>query len=185
MSSGRLRIIGGCWRGRRLAFPAVAGLRPTPDRVRETLFNWLAATLPGARCLDLYAGSGALGLEALSRGAAAVTFVEKTGVAARALARHLQELGAEEAGRVVRADVLAFLRRPAEPYDIVFLDPPYGRGLVAPTCAALEEGGWLAPGAWIYLERREDDPEPAVPDTWHPHRQTRAGQVRAHLYRRP
>ncbi len=185
MSSGRLRIIGGRWRGRRLAFPAVAGLRPTPDRVRETLFNWLVAILPGARCLDLYAGSGALGLEALSRGAAAVTFVEKVGVAARALACHLQTLEAEGAGRVVRADVLAFLRRPAEPCDIVFLDPPYGRGLVTPTCAALEAGPWLVPGAWIYLERREDDPDPEVPDTWCLHRQTRAGQVCAHLYRRP
>jgi len=112
VSTGRLRIIGGRWRGRRLHFPAVAGLRPTPDRVRETLFNWLAAPLPGARCLDLYAGSGALGLEALSRGAAAVTFVEKTAVAARALVEHLRALGGEEAGRGGRGDGLALPRRP-------------------------------------------------------------------------
>ncbi len=184
MSRGRLRIIAGSWRGRRLTFPATPGLRPTPDRVRETLFNWLGAQVVGAHCLDLFAGSGALGLEALSRGAAQVCFVERAGAVARALSDNLARLGAADRARVVRRDVSAHLRGPAQAMDLVFVDPPYGRGLLPSVCMALEAGGWLAPEAWIYLERREDEPEPELPPHWQPHRHTRAGQVLATLYRR-
>jgi 16S rRNA (guanine966-N2)-methyltransferase len=137
-----LRIIGGTWRGRRLRFPAGALIRPTPDRVRETLFNWLGARVPGARCLDLFAGSGALGLEALSRGAAHVTFVERDAGAVRELRARLAEWGARDA-LVERGDALAFLAQRAHPFDIVFLDPPFASGLLAVAAAA-----W-----WLFVAR--------------------------------
>lgn len=148
---GRIRIIGGEWRGRRLEFPSRPGLRPTPDRVRETLFNWLAPVLPGARCLDLFAGSGCLGLEALSRGAAEAWLVEVDPVLARALAGHVARLGAN--AHVVRDDARRFLKRQAsssERFDVVFVDPPY-REPIEPWLRLLEPV--LAPGARIYVER--------------------------------
>lgn len=120
----QLRIIGGTWRGRRFRFPPLPEIRPTPDRVRETLFNWLGSQVSGARCLDLFAGSGALGLEALSRGAAEVVFVERDRTAARELAARLAEWGAKGA-RVEQRDALQFLHGAARPFDIVFLDPPF------------------------------------------------------------
>ncbi len=175
---GTLRVIGGRWRGRRLAFAAVEGLRPTPDRVRETLFNWLAPLIEGARCLDLFAGSGALGIEALSRGAAAVRFVERDARACALLRDNLALLGAEGA-RVEAMDALAFLARPAEPFDVVFVDPPFALGLHAPACARLAEGGWLAPGARVYLESGPD--EIALPEGWQVLRDKTAGQVRYRL----
>ena len=148
---GRLRIIGGEWRGRRLEFPDRPTLRPTPDRVRETLFNWLAPVLPGARCLDLFAGTGCLGLEALSRGAAEAWFVEADPVLARVLAGHVERLGA--AGRVIRADARRFLKRQAASelrFDVAFLDPPY-REPIEPWLGLLRPV--LAPGALVYVER--------------------------------
>ena len=121
----RIRIIGGTHRGRRLAFPDAAGLRPTPDRVRETLFNWLMPHLPGARCLDLFAGSGALGLEAVSRGAREVVLVDANPAVVKSLQENLRLLGETERARVIRSDALAFLRKETDaPFDIVFLDPP-------------------------------------------------------------
>ncbi|MGH8275425.1 MAG: 16S rRNA (guanine(966)-N(2))-methyltransferase RsmD, partial [Steroidobacteraceae bacterium] len=124
-----LRIIGGTWRGRKLRFPAAALIRPTPDRVRETLFNWLGARVPAAHCLDLFAGSGALGLEALSRVAAQVTFVERDAAAVRELRARLVEWGAQGA-QVERADALRFLAGPARPFDLAFLDPPFASRLL-------------------------------------------------------
>lgn len=174
--SGTLRIIGGRHRGRRLHFAPLPGLRPTPDRVRETLFNWLAPVIEGARCLDLFAGSGALGLEALSRGAAPVVFVDAAPRAVAAIAGHLDTLGATE-GRVVRADALAFLRGPAEAFDVVFLDPPFGQGLLAPCLRLLAGAGWLAPGARVYVEAERELGEVALPPGWHWHREKVAGQV--------
>src|SRR5512134_933490 len=120
----QLRIIGGRWRSRRLRFPPLPGLRPTPDRVRETLFNWLTPVIAGARCLDLFAGSGALGIEALSRGAAAVTFVERHPQAVRGLRANLAQLRAEGA-RVEQADALLWLRQAPQPFTVVFLNPPF------------------------------------------------------------
>lgn len=181
--AGQLRVIGGQWRGRRLSFPALPGLRPTPDRVRETLFNWLAPVLPGARCLDLFAGSGALGIEALSRGAAAVQFVEQQPPAARALRANLELLNAPGA-RLAVADALQWLQQPGVPFEIVWLDPPFAAGLLAPTCTALEKGGWLSATAWIYLEMAIEEEPGNWPATWQTWRDKTAGAVRYRLVRR-
>ncbi len=180
MSRGQLRIIGGQWRGRRLSFPSVADLRPSADRVRETLFNWLQADIAGARCLDLFAGSGALGLEALSRGAAEVLMVEENAQAAAQIRQHLQTLHGR-AGRVIQADVFAFLQGPAAAFDVVFLDPPYRLDCLAQCCALLEQGGWLAPKAYIYLEDLSQRPPPALPAQWQLLRSKKAGDVGYHL----
>jgi 16S rRNA (guanine966-N2)-methyltransferase len=178
----QVRIIAGQWRGRRLEFPDLPELRPTPDRVRETLFNWLAPVLPGARCLDLFAGSGALGIEALSRGAAKVVFVERQPLAVRALRDNLARLNAETA-RVEAVDALAWLRQPGTPFEIVFLDPPFGQGLLEPVCAMLEQNGWLAAPAWIYLEAAMDQPTLSLPAHWIIHREKIAGAVSYRLAR--
>jgi len=182
-----LRIIGGNWRGRRLRFPPSPEIRPTPDRVRETLFNWLGARVAGARCLDLFAGSGALGLEALSRGATHVTFVERDGPAARELNLRLVEWGAASSGtaNVERSDALRFLARPAQqPFDIVFLDPPFAGGLLSQAAEGLERGAWLAPGAWIYVECAARDGLPALPPAWSLLKAKQAGEVGYHLLAR-
>jgi 16S rRNA (guanine966-N2)-methyltransferase len=179
-----LRIIGGAWRGRRLRFPATAGLRPTPDRVRETLFNWLSGRVAGARCLDLFAGSGALGLEALSRGAASVLFVESQPAAARELAKLIAEWGARESGEVRRDDALRFLSGPAEPFDVVFLDPPFDSDLASRAAVRLEAGGWLADRALIYLESGARTGPPALPPAWTVLKAKRAGEVGYHLLER-
>lgn len=180
--AGRLRIIGGDYRRRLLPVPDSPGLRPTPDRVRETLFNWLAADLPGARVLDLFAGTGALGLEALSRGAREATFVERDGRVAGQLEENLATLGAAERGRVITADVTSFLAGPPTPCSLAFLDPPFRQGLAEPCCTALESG-WLADNAFIYLEC-ERELEPAVPTSWQLHREVRAGDSHGRLFRR-
>ena len=201
----QLRIIAGSWRGRRWRFPPSA-LRPTPDRVRETLFNWLQPQIVGAHCLDLFAGSGALGLEALSRGAASVTFVEQQ----RALAEALEQLLADwQAGgaRVVCMPAQHFLAgRPgaagragtsrwagaagaagatgatvARGFDLVFLDPPFASGELAAVSAQLERG-WLAPGARIYLEHARGAPLPTLPARWQALRAGTAGEVGYHLF---
>lgn len=175
MADNQLRIIGGRWRGRRVAFPDAQGLRPTPDRVRETLFNWLAPRIAGARCLDLFAGSGALGFEALSRGAAEVVFVERQRAVARVLQANLARLGAVADGRVVAGDALAYLAGPARAFDVVFLDPPFGLGLLTPTCAQLDARGWFAADARVYVE--SELPAPELPPAWTLLRDKRAGQV--------
>ena len=158
-------------------------IRPTPDRVRETLFNWLQPRITSARVLDLFAGSGALGLEALSRGAAQVTLVERDRRAAAAIGEIIAEWR-EEAATVVCADALAWLaqsgRRP--PFDIVFLDPPYDTALLSEAAALLAAKGHLAPGARIYLERRAREPLVALPEGWRELRAGLAGEVGYHLF---
>jgi 16S rRNA (guanine966-N2)-methyltransferase len=178
-----LRIIGGEWRGRRIRFPGKGGIRPTPDRVRETLFNWLAADVPGSRCLDLFAGSGALGLEALSRGAAHATFVERDRDNAARL-RETVALLAPDRGRVIQSDALAWLGGAASPHNIVFLDPPFDAGLLADAMRLLDSRGWLAPGAAVYVEMPAREGAPALPAGWRAHRSGRAGAVGYHLARR-
>ena len=179
-----LRIIGGAWRGRKLRFPASEAIRPTPDRVRETLFNWLAAATPGARCLDLFAGSGALGLEALSRGAAHVTFIEQDATAAQQLRTRLSEWQAGDAS-VLRAEALRYLSgEPSRPFDIVFLDPPFTAGLLGSAAALLERGAWLTPQALIYLEAAAHEGLPGLPESWQALKSKRAGEVGYHLFRR-
>jgi 16S rRNA (guanine966-N2)-methyltransferase len=178
-----LRIIGGSWRGRRLRFPAAALIRPTPDRVRETLFNWLGARVVGARCLDLFAGSGALGLEALSRGAAHVTFVERDAEAVRELRARLLEWGAREA-QVERGDARAFLAHHPRRFDIAFLDPPFDAGLLEEAAVLLEGNGWLADAALVYVECGARAGVPPLPARWLPLKAKRAGEVGYHLYAR-
>ncbi len=180
--SGQLRIIGGDWRGRKLAFPAIADLRPTPDRVRETLFNWLQMNIAGARCLDLFAGSGALGLEALSRGASEVVFVEKSSKAANAIREHLALLKTGR-GQVITSDAMAYLTTPAQPFDIVFLDPPYKLDLLSPCCQRLDTPGWLTPGAYLYIEAASQLTELPLPPDWSLMRSKKAGDVGYHLAR--
>jgi len=178
-----LRIIGGTWRGRKLRFPPQEEIRPTPDRVRETLFNWLGPRVVGARCLDLFAGSGALGLEALSRGATAVTFVERDGVAARELRARLNEWGAV-GGLVEQTDALRFLSGSALPYEIAFLDPPFASGLLPQVASLLEQKHWLSANASIYVETDAEGGLPPLPGTWAVTRTKRAGAVGYHLLTR-
>ncbi len=183
--SNQLRIIGGRWRGRRLRFPSVDGLRPTGDRIRETLFNWLAPEIVGARCLDLFAGSGALGLEALSRGAADVLLVERDRAATACLRDNLALLGADTGARVIQEDALNWLRRgnPEAAFELVFVDPPFAGDLWQAVVDALESGNWLADSASIYVESGLDDSY-QVPLNWVLHRDKRAGQVSYRLYYR-
>ena len=176
-----LRIIGGEWRSRRLAFANGEGLRPTPDRVRETLFNWLAPIIDGARCLDLFAGSGALGLEALSRGAAGVVMLDKQRSAIKHLQDNLRLLRCERA-ELIHTDALAYLQQTAAaPFDIVFLDPPYRQNLLAPCIDLLESHGWLKAEAYIYLELESEAELPELPANWQLRNSKKAGQVAYHL----
>ena len=162
--------------------PDSPGLRPTAERVRETLFNWLAPMIEGARCLDLCAGTGALGIEALSRGAAGVQFVESDARAAQALRANLARLKTS-AGAVSLQDAAHFLQGAPQRQDLVFLDPPFALQLWTPLAQQLEQGGWLAAQAWIYVESpRHGAPE--LPASWQLHREGRAGEVRFALYRR-
>jgi 16S rRNA (guanine966-N2)-methyltransferase len=151
--------------------------------VRETLFNWLGASVAGARCLDLFAGSGALGLEALSRAAAHVSFVECDRLAASELRARLEEWQAIGA-HVEQADALRFLRGAAQPFDVVFLDPPFGAGLLVPAAALLEESGWLATRALIYVESQAREALPAFPQSWKLAKAKQAGAVGYHLFAR-
>lgn len=176
-----MRIIGGEWRGRKLTFTPEPGLRPTTDRVRETLFNWLAGDIRGARCLDLFAGSGALGLEALSRGAAHCDFIDTSRATLRQIQSHLDTLGAGDIGHCRHASAQDFLAAAAEPWDIVFIDPPFSAGLVVPTCGLLNRPGLLAKSALVYVEtgkREQSD----FPDNWELHREKLAGDVRYRLF---
>lgn len=178
---GRIRIIGGNLRNSRLDVPDLPGLRPTPERVRETLFNWLAPTIAGARGLDLCAGTGALGLEALSRGAASVQFVEPHPRAARALRDNLARLKVVD-GQVTESTAERFLAGQPVPFDLVWLDPPFDAGLWSPLAMRLEQG-WLSPSAWIYVESPRGN-VPELPANWLLHREAQAGEVRHALYRR-
>ena len=181
-AAGSLRIVAGRLRGSRIAIPDRAGLRPTPDRVRETLFNWLAPYLDGVRCLDLYAGTGALGIEALSRGAGSCTFVERDRELCKALSDNLARLQVD-AAEVVNADASSWLAGPSRRFGLVFVDPPFAADLWAGAAQALERGGWIADGGFVYVEA-PDGARFEPPPGWHPHREGRAGAVRLALYRR-
>jgi 16S rRNA (guanine966-N2)-methyltransferase len=181
-ASGRIRIIGGYLRNSRLNVPDLPGLRPTPERVRETLFNWLAPTIAGVRALDLCAGTGALGIEALSRGAGIVQFVEPDGAVAESLRGNLARLKTE-GGSVSGLDAARYLQGTSQPFGLVFLDPPFALNLWTPLAQQLELRGWLTPSAWIYVESPRAT-TPVVPANWMPHREGQAGEVRYALYRR-
>jgi 16S rRNA (guanine966-N2)-methyltransferase len=178
-----VRIIGGMWRGRRVSFPDISELRPTPDRVRETVFNWLQHSLAQTRCLDLFAGSGALGLEALSRGAAEVVFVEQSQAAARSLQEQLTRLGGHLKGRVMEMGAARFLRTPDKPFDVVFLDPPFGKDALDEYIPALDAGNWVSIGGLVYLENERVAGIPKLPAHWELLKSKSAGEVGYHLAR--
>ena len=185
MPANQLRIIGGRHRGRRLHFVPGRGLRPTPDRVRETLFSWLQPRTPGARCLDLFAGSGALGLEAVSRGCGFLCAVEQNRSAAQRLRENVVLLREQAVVEVQQADALRLLRSPPrEPFDIAFLDPPFAGGLLPEVCAMLEENAWLSADAMIYLEQDAGRDWPVTPANWALFREGSAGQSAHRLLRR-
>jgi 16S rRNA (guanine966-N2)-methyltransferase len=181
-SAGTLRIVAGSLRGSRLAVPETQGLRPTPDRVRETLFNWLAPVIGGAHCLDLFAGTGALGIEAMSRGASECVFVERDRNLCRLLQENLTRLKVPNA-QVMCEDASGFLTAPARPFDVVFLDPPFTADRWTDAAARLEAGGWLSTHAFVHVEG-PPDAQIAVPPSWSLHREGQAGTVRHALYRR-
>lgn len=175
--AGQLRIIGGTCRGRRLPVPEQAGLRPTSERIRETLFNWVAPWLPGARCLDLFAGSGALGFEAASRGAGEVVLLERAPRVARQLRENARVLGVPQV-EVICTDALQWLTREApRPFDLILLDPPFAEHLLGPALALLNRG-WLAPDTRLYLESARAHDFPPLPEGWELVREKTAGQVR-------
>lgn len=180
-AAGQIRIIGGLWRGRKLPVPDSEGLRPTTDRVRETLFNWLAADIQQAKCLDCFAGSGALGLEALSRHAGSATLLELERPVAQQLEKNLATLGAKNA-RVVNTNTLQFLAQQGEPHQLVFIDPPFRKGLLEQTSTLLESNGWLSDDALVYVESEVEHGLPPVPVNWQLHREKIAGQVAYRLY---
>ena len=174
--SNQVRIIGGVHRGRLLRFPDLPGLRPTGDRVRETLFNWLQPQLPGAACLDLFAGSGALGFEAASRGAGRVVMLERAAAAVAQLRANVALLGFANV-QVIQMEALTWLQGTPEPFEIVFLDPPFGEGLLAECCNRLQRNGWLQPNARVYIETDAAEDLPQLPAGWQILKQKRAGQV--------
>ena len=176
-TSSQIRIIGGEWRSRKLTVPDAPGLRPTPDRVRETLFNWLASYIGGARVLDAFTGSGALFLEALSRGASSGIALDLNTEAINNLRRNLELLDCDSA-EVLRADALQYLSNTAERgFDIVLLDPPFHQDLLLTACQLLESNNWLNERAWIYTESEQAPSSLGVPNTWRLHREKHTGQV--------
>lgn len=181
---GQLRIIGGEWRSRRVSFTEVEGLRPTPDRVRETLFNWLAPYVEGAAVLDLFAGSGALFLEALSRGAIAATALDINPLVIKNLQEQLRILACQKADLVNQGAVQFLQGQPVRAYDLVFLDPPFRQSMLEESCQLLEANGWLADNAWVYTESEVAPSQLMMPVTWELSREKKAGQVYYALWHR-
>jgi 16S rRNA (guanine966-N2)-methyltransferase len=179
----KLKIIGGSWRSRCVTFVDAPGLRPTPARVRETVFNWLRDDIIGSRCLDLYAGSGALGFEAASRGAKSVIQVENNALACRALKENAIALAADQI-KIVQSEVFRYLAGDAEPFDVVFIDPPFAMGLAVQTCQWLEEKGWLSKQAKIYVEAERTLKLDGMPENWRQLKSKVAGEVGYHLFER-
>ena len=179
-AGGRVRIIGGKWKRSVLVFPSAQAIRPTPNRIRETLFNWLSPRIEGSRCLDLFAGSGALGFEAASRGAEEVVLVESDQSIVKCLRQNALTFGAANV-QIVWSNAIEWLEGLASPFDIVFLDPPFGGDMLAAACERLAQGKWLRDGAIIYLESERNLQLPALPATWHLTRQKRAGNVGYYL----
>ncbi|ENY8012564.1 16S rRNA (guanine(966)-N(2))-methyltransferase RsmD [Vibrio fluvialis] len=181
--SGQVRIISGLWRGRKLPVHDAEGLRPTTDRVKETLFNWLAQDIPHARCLDLFAGSGGLGFESASRQADKVTMLEMNPQAFAQLKTNIAALKASNI-EAVNTDTLAYLKQPGQAYDVVFIDPPFRQGLLQETVQLLERNGWLAANAMIYIESEKELPLTELPESWQLYREKLAGQVCYRLFER-
>jgi len=181
--SGQVRIISGLWRGRKLPVHDAEGLRPTTDRVKETLFNWLAQDIPHAKCLDLFAGSGGLGFESASRQADKVTMLEMNSQAFAQLKTNIASLKASNI-EAIHTDSLAFLRQSGQAYDVVFIDPPFRQGLLQESVALLEQNGWLADNAMIYIECEKELAIADLPSNWELYREKTAGQVCYRLFER-
>lgn len=177
----QVRIVAGRWRGRKINFPNVPNIRPTPDRVRETLFNWLAPYIVGANCLDAFAGSGALGFEALSRGAKSVTLIDQSAEVVSALKENAAILKAENIGIIQGRfpEILSVLK--SQQFDIIFLDPPFKQNLIASSAQALIENNLLAKDALIYIEAEKELTTLPIPESWQILRSKIAGQVGYHL----
>ena len=183
IKGGFIRLISGKWRGKKLPVKDIEGLRPTTDRTKETLFNWLMHDINDANCLDCFSGSGSLGFEALSRFAKNVTLLEKDSSVAKQLDENLTVLKADNA-RVVKGDALQYLAKVAtEQYNIVFIDPPFNKGLVQPCCDALHTNAYLASNALIYIEHEVDLSTLILPDSWVLLKEKSTGQVAYQLYR--
>lgn len=178
---GQIRIIGGKWRGRKLPVRDSEGLRPTTDRIKETLFNWLMPVIRDARCLDCFAGSGSLGFEALSRFAQNVTFIELDKQNSQLLTENKARLQAEDA-TVINNSSLTILSQQGSPFDVVFIDPPFRKGLLTETIQLLEKNQWLADESWIYVESEAESPLTDLPANWQLHREKIAGQVAYRLF---
>ena len=184
-SAPTLRIIAGKWRSRVITFQSADGLRPTGDRIRETAFNWVSASIDGARCIDLFSGSGALSFEALSRGAAHCTSLEQQGNAVKDLRENASVLQAQNLD-IVHTDTVSYLqqRSSSQPYNLAFVDPPFSAGLLSKACALLNSGGWLSDGALIYCEMAASDNYFIAPENWQMLREKTSGDVRYCLYTR-
>lgn len=180
---GFVRIISGRWRGRKLPVHDVEGLRPTTDRVKETVFNWLAQDIPHARCLDLFAGSGGLGFEALSRSAEKVVMLELDKKAHQQLINNIKTLQSDDV-EAINTDALSYLTNPGTPFDVVFIDPPFRKDLLTNTITQLENNGWLTDNAMIYIETEKELSDIETPAHWRLHREKIAGQVCYRLYER-
>ncbi len=183
LQNNQLRIIAGSWRGRKINFPDLAGLRPSSDRVRETLFNWLQQELVGSRCLDLFAGSGVLGLEALSRGAASVLAIDESKEAIKSLQKNAETLRAKNL-HCICACVQQALMPLTTKFDLVFIDPPFTKNLVESSCESLERLNLLSKNASIYVEMALSAPMPKFPANWELFREIKTQQVRALLCKR-
>ncbi|AIN65451.1 TPA: 16S rRNA (guanine(966)-N(2))-methyltransferase [Providencia stuartii] len=180
-SLGQIRIIGGKWRGRKLPVRDSEGLRPTTDRIKETLFNWLMPIIREARCLDCFAGSGSLGFEALSRFADSVTFIELDKQNAQLLTENKARLQSDNAN-IINGNSLEILGQNGTPFDVVFIDPPFRKGLLSDTIQLLEKNQWLADESWIYVESEAESPLTDIPTNWQLHREKIAGQVAYRLF---
>lgn len=179
---GKVRIIGGQWKGRKLNVIDRQGLRPTTDRIRETLFNWLQWHLPARRCLDLFAGSGVLGIEAVSRGASYAQLVEKDRQVVSNLRQQLQLLNSSNID-LLQADALKLLQSPPnQPFDIIFIDPPFRQNILETCCQYLESNQWLSSEAYIYIEMEQELASVALPENWQLIRDKTAGQVHYCLF---
>lgn len=182
-TEGSIRIIAGLWRGRKLPVHDAQGLRPTTDRVKETLFNWIAQDVPRAKCLDLFAGSGGLGFEAASRQAEHVIMLELNPLAHKQLEKNVSSLNTESV-QAIHTDCLTYLEQAGTPFDIVFIDPPFRQGLLENCLKLLEQNNWLAENAMIYIETEKELTISGVPENWSLYREKNAGQVSYRLFER-
>lgn len=182
LKAGKVRIVGGKWRSRILSFPGVNALRPTPDAVRETVFNWLAPYIQGRCCLDLYAGSGALGFEAVSRGAASAVLVEKNPRAVNALRRNQLAIDRDNQISVTACSAIQYLSTSDRQFDLVFLDPPFASDELEKACYQLQKRGLIAPDSLIYLEHARKHTITYLPETWHMLKTAHRGDVSCTIF---